>query len=297
MCISEQVFTVRLKSGAIRKFLCPCGKCIECQKSKASQWAIRCLMEAEYYRLAFNRPSCVVTLTYSDNPINVSKRDFQLFIKRLRADLDQKGDEIGLSYFASGEYGEIGGRPHYHCCIFGWQPDDLYPWKRGKKGSLQFRSPYLEKKWTDGFVTVGQMSPETAFYSAKYLQKYLYDEDLGLEPPFSLMSRKPMLGLRYLIEYSFVDQRGKFFFNGQYYSLPRTFYKYLTEEEVESIMEYRYQRNADLLQEHEAGLMSEHEWIQRKKKAEKEREYDLLKQKANLQIQQSKKMSGTGCGN
>lgn len=287
MCYNQQIYSVRLKSGEVKKFLCPCGKCIECQKSKASQWALRCLMEAEYYRLTYNRPSCVVTLTYADNPKNVSKHDFQKFVKRLRARIEYSGDEIGMSYFASGEYGDIGGRPHYHACIFGWRPDDLYPWKRSKKGSLQYRSPLLEDLWTLGFVTVGNMSPETAFYSAKYLQKYLYDEDLGLEPPFSLMSRKPMLGLRYLIEYSFVDSRGKFFFNGQYHSLPRTFYKYLTQDQVNDIMTYRYSKNATLLED-ELYLQANNEnyWLNKERNLRKEEEYEIYREKAVVSLQQ-----------
>lgn len=291
MCYNQKIYTVRLKSGEVRKFLCPCGKCVECEKSKASQWALRCLMEAEYYRLTYNRSSCVVTLTYSDDPGEVSKQDFQKFIKRLRSRLDYRGDDVGITYFGTGEYGELFGRPHYHVCIFGWSPDDLYPWKRSKKGSLQHRSLMLEELWPFGYVTVGNMSKESAFYCAKYLQKFLYDFDWydfgDLELPFSLMSRKPMLGLRYLLEYSFVDSRGKFFFDGQYHSLPRTFYKYLTEDQVNDIMTYRYSKNASLLED-ELYLQANNEnyWLNKQRNLRKEEEYEIYREKAVVSLQQ-----------
>ena len=61
----------------------PCGQCIGCRLEKARQWAIRCVHEASLWE-----KNCFITLTYNDDnlPANgsVSKREFQLFMKRLR---------------------------------------------------------------------------------------------------------------------------------------------------------------------------------------------------------------------
>ena len=75
-----------------------CGVCPECLSKKARLWALRCSAEAQYTQ------GCMITLTYDnyarDNNGNIigelppnrdlplSKRDCQLFIKRLRKHFD-----------------------------------------------------------------------------------------------------------------------------------------------------------------------------------------------------------------
>ena len=112
-----------------------CGQCIGCRLERSRQWAIRCVNEASLYR-----GNCFITLTYSDEylPQNKSldKRDFQLFMKRLRKEFSSER----IRYFHCGEYGcsckvcglsaklcrRVGcgsfveglGRPHYHALFF-----------------------------------------------------------------------------------------------------------------------------------------------------------------------------------
>ena len=66
--------------------------------------------------------SCFITLTYNDenlpNPPVVSKREAQLFIKRLRKLLYPKL----FRYYIVGEYGDKSNRPHYHALLFGVSP-------------------------------------------------------------------------------------------------------------------------------------------------------------------------------
>ena len=67
-----------------------------------------------------------VTLTYDNNHVPISehgfptlcKRDFQLFMKRLRFNTGVK-----IKYYVAGEYGSTNHRPHYHAVIFG-APND-----------------------------------------------------------------------------------------------------------------------------------------------------------------------------
>lgn len=94
----------------------PCGKCVECLMSYSNEWALRCVLEASLYR-----DNCMLTLTYRDNPVTLIKRDYQLFLKRLREALSP----LKIRYFGCGEYGARGQRPHFHIIIFGWKPDDL----------------------------------------------------------------------------------------------------------------------------------------------------------------------------
>src|SRR3954449_8205389 len=98
------------RSGSLsgEKFSLPCGQCIGCRLERSRQWAMRCVHENKMHPR-----SSFVTLTYDDKNIppagSLSKRDFQLFMKRLR-----KSQSNPLRFFACGEYGETTHRPHYH---------------------------------------------------------------------------------------------------------------------------------------------------------------------------------------
>lgn len=170
----------------------PCHKCVECQIQYSNEWALRCCQEMKYHSCA-----CFVTLTYNDAHLpsdGVSKRDIQLFIKRLRK------DNVKLRYFACGEYGSKGLRPHYHLILFGWNPHDLIPLWKDDTGNQLYTSEYLIDKWqARGYVSVGlSYDMKSIKYCCKYLQKSLSKDiiKLGLTPSFVLMSRKPMLGVR-----------------------------------------------------------------------------------------------------
>lgn len=146
----------------------PCSKCVGCILERARQWAMRCMDEASLYR-----ENCFVTLTYDEKhlPLNrsLSKRELQLFLKRLRKFLGR--DSVGaepLRYFACGEYGPENGRPHYHVLLFNVSfPDRVYLKTTGS-GEKIYRSPSLEKVWKLGFSSVGDITFKTAAYVARY---------------------------------------------------------------------------------------------------------------------------------
>lgn len=96
----------------------PCGKCYQCRKVRAEEWAYRIVDESRYHK-----ENSFVTLTYDEKhepKISVrygenypvvkvgvlSKRDVQLFIKRVRKRYDNK-----IKYYMVGEYGDISLRP------------------------------------------------------------------------------------------------------------------------------------------------------------------------------------------
>lgn len=190
----------------------PCGRCIGCRLEYSRQWADRCLLEMKDHESSY-----FVTLTYDDahmpvrswidtetgecgNIATLLKRDFQLFMKRLRKAYPYHNP---LRYFAAGEYGNTTMRPHYHAIIFGLKLDDLKYYKK-YNGFDYYNSPFLDKVWQNrGFVVVAKACWETCAYTARYIMKKqkgsgasVY-EKYNFEPEFSLMSRKPGLGRKY----------------------------------------------------------------------------------------------------
>lgn len=190
----------------------PCGKCPECLVEYSKEWAFRIMCEAEYHV-----ESCFVTLTYAVNPTSLVKSDLQKFLKRLR----RKLEPLRIKFFACGEYGSHGKRPHYHAIIFGWKPKDLTFVKKTKKGSIVFTSKMLEDIWSYGFVSVGDISLYDAFYCAKYMQK-LNDVPEDFVQPFTTMSKG--LGFQYMVDNAEVLQEtDQIWFNGDKFHIPRYF--------------------------------------------------------------------------
>lgn len=190
----------------------PCGKCFECRLQKSNEWAYRIMLEASLYER-----NCMITLTYNDANLpfgeTLQVRDLQLFLKKLRRKLEPHK----IRYFACGEYGSRKGRPHYHIIIFDYMPSDIYYYFTDRKKTDLYRSPFIEKIWTKGFSTIGEVTFDTAKYCAKYMQK-----DIGKDKkPFITMSKKPGIGFSAIkVEYLFSD---KIYHNGRYIKTPRYF--------------------------------------------------------------------------
>ena len=149
----------------------PCGQCIGCRLERSRQWAIRCVHEA-----SLHTDNCFITLTYSPDCLpsdgSLNHDDFQKFFKRLRKHIAPKK----IRYYMCGEYGEDLqqpsklGRPHFHACLFGLDFDDkqLYIVRDDVK---LYTSATLEKIWGKGFVTIGDVTFESAAYVARYIAK------------------------------------------------------------------------------------------------------------------------------
>lgn len=205
-----------IDSGLV--FAVPCGHCVECLQDKANEWSYRVMREFEHC----GRVGCVLTLTYDNNHLpfdgSVSRRDLQLFLKRLRKHIEP----IRVRYFGCGEYGTNNGRPHYHLALIGWQPDDLLFVKKTKKNTYLYRSPTVDKLWQQGISGVAQVTAESVKYSAKYLQKLYFDETSGLTPPFLSMSTHPGFGAFEALERVKTDS---IYVNGYRKKVPRYYLK------------------------------------------------------------------------
>lgn len=221
----------------------PCRKCIECRVQYSDEWAKRVMLEAKKYD-----KNCFITLTYNEDNLpdkaSLKKRDFQLFMKRLRKQLERFA--IKIRFFACGEYGSKGKRPHYHAIIFNWFPDDAYYFMNDNKGQELYRSKLLEKCWTYGFSSIGKLTIDSAKYCAKYMQADLQLAN-GREKPFTLCSRKPGIALDVIP--STVYKTGDIYFNGKKYTAPRSFLKKVKEQfpEYYEILKYKKYSTADKL--------------------------------------------------
>lgn len=200
----------------------PCGACFNCLMRRRADWTFRVQQELKKATTAY-----FITLTYSDENLvygdsepTISKREFQLFMKRLRIAsakvermqqsvlLASKGISVPktgkvsqialkvpkIKYYAVGEYGGKYGRPHYHLIIFN------LPFF-GKRVHNNYVVNYktdelLQSCWDKGHVDVGEVTTSSIHYVTGYLVSAEEEEYIGKERIFSLMSKS--LGLGYL---------------------------------------------------------------------------------------------------
>lgn len=188
----------------------PCGQCIGCRMDYARDWATRCELEMRKYEHNY-----FVTLTYDDEHLHVTNginldtgeliisntlepKDLTTFMKVLRTKWQRNYGEEGIRFYACGEYGDAGGRAHYHIMLFNCNIRDLVKHHQNKKGNWIYTSEMLEKAWGKGIVGITEASWDTAAYTARYmlkkqkgLNKELHYTMHAQIPEFSRMSRMP----------------------------------------------------------------------------------------------------------
>ena len=179
-----------------------CGQCLGCRLDHALDWTIRIMHEASLH--THNR---FITLTYDDDHLpelgSLKKSDFQKFMKRLR----KRFSDRRIRYYHCGEYGDELDRPHYHAALFNLRFPDEQLLQQRERHAL-FTSEILQQLWPYGFVTVGDLTFDSAAYAARYCLKkvsgfqghehYLRHDENGeaywLQPEYASMSRRPGLG-------------------------------------------------------------------------------------------------------
>lgn len=150
-----------------------------------SEWSSRLLLEALAHPAAD-----FVTLTYNKEHLpdadkfeggNLSPRDLQLFLKRLRKSLPHP-----VRFFAVGEYGSRHGRAHYHLVIYG-------------RSNLSVST--IEAAWSLdnqplGFVTTRPAELKAFNYVSGYVvKKFIQASPEGRTKMFIRTSRRPGLGV------------------------------------------------------------------------------------------------------
>lgn len=169
----------------------PCGGCLGCRTSAAQSWALRCHLELHEHRSAV-----FSTLTYDERhqPPTLSKQHLAAFLKRLRTNARRKTANplARVRFFASGEYGETTGRPHYHAILYGLSKND---------------EQLIQDSWKQGHTRTDVVTPARIAYCAGYTSKKIgfkrnireqVDPETGevyqWQPPFIQMSRNPGIG-------------------------------------------------------------------------------------------------------
>jgi hypothetical protein len=210
-----QIFFIPVDGS--EKLSLPCGQCIGCRIDRSEQWATRCVHEASQHE-----DNCFITLTYNAENIppdgGLRVKDFQNFMKRLRKEVGK------VRFYHCGEYGDKGNRPHYHAILFGYNFPDWIYLRDSPSGHPIWTSPSLERIWGKGFVTIGEMTYESAAYVARYCLKKIngkgadqVNEETGLKPyerfnsftgeivqvrpEYTTMSRRPGIGHSWISDY------------------------------------------------------------------------------------------------
>lgn len=175
-----------------KEMLVPCGQCSECLYRRRNEWVFRLSHEL----ITQKNQAIFLTFTYDDEHLpedrQVSVRDCQLFMKRLRKYYPDKK----LKYFIASEYGTRTRRPHYHAIIYGLTVDDT------KKAKRLYANELYKNVWKNGFCYVDIVNIFVIRYVAKYIVKNFMETrrkdyiNNMITPPFSLKSTG--LGLEYL---------------------------------------------------------------------------------------------------
>lgn len=199
-------------------------------------------------------------------------------MKRLR-----KSEGEGIRFFQCGEYGDMFQRPHHHAILFNYKPVDLIPLSHNLHYGT-FTSPTLEKYWTHGFVTVSDVTFESACYVAQYVIKKVNgpladDHYKGRMPEFITMSRRPGVGYEWYKKYANdLYNYDHCVIDGNFVSRPPKYYDGKFEIDEESRMALLKERRrlaaeakSDLPLERRLA-MAEHAKL--KLKTFKERKYD-----------------------
>lgn len=222
-----------------------CGACPECSRDRANSWALRCFYEAQDH--VFN---CMITLTYDsfvslsdrslgelppDPSLHVSRRDIQLFLKRLRKWHSSISSER-IKVFGSAEYGSRTHRAHYHLILFGVRFPDLVRYKKSKRGNIIYSSHILESLWSHGICTVDSININSSI--ARYCSKYCAKDRSS--DTFLIASQK--IGLNGLMR----DFNGlNYIVEGREYTVPRIVWQEYIVSKYQN--RYLHLKNAPLL--------------------------------------------------
>jgi len=161
--------------GSSERFIpVPCGKCPACLARRTSAWSFRLMQEDKV-----SSSAKFVTLTYDTDHVPITPKGYmtldkshvQDFMKRLR---HYSPPLPAIKYYAAGEYGSQGMRPHYHLIMFNIDEEAV------------------RKAWTFGQIDFGTVTGASVAYTAKYINKGkmipVHSNDDRI-PEFSLMSK------------------------------------------------------------------------------------------------------------
>lgn len=256
-----------------KRILVPCGKCIDCIQRKRSDWSFRLLQEHKN-----SLKSTFLTLTYNEENLpqnsKLVKKDLQNYFKRVRT------SHRNLKYYAVGEYGTQGLRPHYHAIVFNCDNSTLVDQWHNTKGT---------DKNVLGFVTCDTVTEASIHYVTGYVvSKYgKIDEKTGKSintwapddiKPFAIMSKG--LGKIYLKhntkfhKSNFTTETTKE--GGQKQLIPRYYRDQIFDEKEKKILVYELQKKFNRQKDDDDYDPATGELIGNSKKEFQKRKYKKL---------------------
>lgn len=157
----------------------PCGKCINCLKSRSNAWSLRLSYEYFYLSSEARQNSFFLTLTIKPEYYeNISKQPH----KYIRLFLDRCRKMCGHMprHFIQNDFGETTNRYHFHAIFF----------------DVPFDINELERLWKYGFVNYSPLTLSRIMYACKYTSKSV--DELVLPPHFQPITFvSPGLGKAY----------------------------------------------------------------------------------------------------
>ncbi len=167
-----------------------CGQCLNCRIYRRDLLVGRILIE----NLAASS-GCFWTMTLDDDALasftqKNARNWIRAFLQRLRRHERRAGNSIPVRSFGVLEYGGFTGRPHFHFMLWNQQATFLEgsPYRKGLP-LPKLNSPH----WPHGHVTSQTITPGSARYIAKYVQKFNKEQQATDVTVFH--ARKPTLGL------------------------------------------------------------------------------------------------------
>lgn len=222
--------------GYNKVYKVPCNECDECLLARSKRKAAQ--MMIENYDRKDESGSWFITLTYDDNhiPYNEVWKDGKMisveeslppkdpylyefkkdrkkcikpFIDNLSYYAKKNYRDEKLMWFYSAEYGGVTKRPHFHMIVFGLHiPITELKFYEQRDGYILYEWTKGAEIWENGFVTVGNFTPETAAYVAGYVLKkqstkkknWWYTQQ-GKIPEYTGQSRYPAIGSNYYLKH------------------------------------------------------------------------------------------------
>lgn len=215
-----------------------CGQCISCRLNYSRLWAIRCQHESQMHT-----DNIFLTLTYAPEHLPANRSLDKTVVPQFMADLRREIGHKNIKYYHCGEYGAKLSRPHYHVLIFGWKPRDQVIFRRGIYPL--YTSATIERLWPWGFCPFGELTFESAAYTARYATKKVTGkkaadhyqrfcpetgEIFNLVPEYATMSNRGGIGRSWLLKYLHeVYPSDAVLVNGHLVKPPRFYDKVLEE--------------------------------------------------------------------
>lgn len=275
------------RGGGYHQLQIACGQCRGCKLKRSREWAMRCIHEKQMHKY-----SSYITLTFNNENLggyNLEHEHFQRFMKRTRKALGKMvdgkwvpsntdtllhgrhGDSPHtpgeIKFYMCGEYGPLHGRPHYHALLFGVDFRDRQYLRTTPAGAKIYRSPQLEKLWTHGYSSVGELTFESAAYIARYVMKKrtgdgnknnyeILDPETGeiviRKKEYNQMSRRSGIGKTWIEKYKTdVYTTGKVIVRGHPNNPPRYYDKIYKELDQAQLEHIQYARYIEALAQHE----------------------------------------------